>query len=127
MSRKSVRLARMGAVFALLLSLMLGVVGRPAAVGAQTTINSDSGVSGSTYTSPSFGYSLEWDRSWDVSDEKIEDEYNMLRLDDAASILYIEGYAPASRQMSAWPNTAPITSRTRTGLVTSWPRTAGIG
>ena len=95
MSRKSVRLARVGGIFVLLLSLMLGVVGRPAAVGAQTTTNSDSGVSGSTYTSPSFGYSLEWDRSWDVSDEKVEDEYNMLRLDDAASILYIEGYSPA--------------------------------
>jgi predicted metalloprotease len=95
MSRKTVRLARMGAVFALLLSLVLGVVGRPAAVGAQTSSTSDSGVSGSTYTSPSFGYSLEWDRSWDVSDEKVEDDYNMLRLDDAASIMYIEGYAPA--------------------------------
>src|SRR6185437_15660912 len=70
MSRRTVRFARVGGIFVLLLSLLLGVAGRPSAVGAQTSSTSNTGVSGSTYTSPSFGYSIEWDRSWDVSDEK---------------------------------------------------------
>jgi uncharacterized protein len=95
MSRASVYWARLGAVTALLLSVVLGTLGSPSAVAAQTSPDGESGVSGSSYTSPSFGYSLEWDRSWEVTDEKVEDDYNMLRLDDEASILYFEGYSPA--------------------------------
>lgn len=95
MSRAFVCWARLGAVVALLLSATLGMLGNPHATAAQTSPESESGVSGSSYTSPSFGYSFEWDRSWEVKDEKVEDEYNMLRLDDATSILYVEGYGPA--------------------------------
>jgi uncharacterized protein len=96
MSRVSGSFVRISAVFGLLMSIVLGTLGNPAAVGAQTTSNNETGVSGSTYTSPSFGYSLEWDRSWDVKDEKVEDDYNMLYLDDGASLLYFEGFAPAT-------------------------------
>ena len=88
MSRSSVTWARAGAVLALMLSIMLGAFGNSAAVGAQTSSTDETGVSGSTYTSPSFGYSFEWDRSWDVKDEKVEDDYNMLYLDDGSSLPY---------------------------------------
>jgi predicted metalloprotease len=87
---------RISAVFALLMSFALGVLVHPAAVGAQKTSKNETGVSGSTYTSPSFGYSLEWDRSWDVSDETVQDDYNMLYLYDGTSLLYFEGLSPAS-------------------------------
>lgn len=95
MSRASIYWARIGAITALMLSITLGALGSPSAVGAQTPPDGETGVSGSSYTSPSFGYSFEWDRSWEVKDEKSDDEYNMLRLDDDASILYFEGYSPA--------------------------------
>jgi uncharacterized protein len=83
--------ARITAVLALLLAAVLGALVDATAVRAQDSV--DSGVSGDSYTSPEFGYSFSWDRSWEPTDEAIEDGYNMLLLDDGASLLYFEGYA----------------------------------
>lgn len=56
-----------------------------------------SGVSGNSYVSPSFGYSITWDRAWEVSDELNEEEYNKLVLTNEISTVYIEGIVdPAS-------------------------------
>jgi predicted metalloprotease len=85
------RTARITAVLALLLAAVLGALVDATAVRAQDSV--DSGVSGDSYTSPEFGYSFSWDRSWEVKDEVIEDGYNLLRLDDEGSLLYFEGYA----------------------------------
>jgi predicted metalloprotease len=92
MSRKTVDFARVGATLGLLVALALSVLA-PQVVSAQDSV--DSGVSGDSYTSPEFGFSLQWDRSWDVTDEAIEDGYTMLQLDDGASFIYFEGYGPA--------------------------------
>lgn len=74
--------------------MLYSALGGAIAVSAQTDEGEGvTGVSGNTYVSPSFGYSLEWDRTWTVRDELVEDDYNMLRLDDDGSILYFEGYA----------------------------------
>jgi uncharacterized protein len=93
MSRASVFWARIGAVAALMLSITVGALGNTSPVSAQTSSDAETGVSGSSYTSPAFGYSIEWDRSWEVEDEKIEDGYNMVQLGDQGSVLYFEGYA----------------------------------
>lgn len=80
---------------ALLLAMMMSLVTSAMPASAQSEDETEagvSGVSGSTYVSPDFGYSLEWDRTWEVRDERVETDYNMLRLDDDGSILYIEGY-----------------------------------
>ena len=82
---------RFAAVFALLASLALGLFGSPALANAQAD-GDDTGVDGNSYVSPDFGYSFEWDRTWSVADELVEDDYNRLRLDNESSILYIEGY-----------------------------------
>ena len=82
---------RIAAVFALLAALVLNLVSGPAQVNAQAD-QDESGVDGNTYVSPTFGYSLEWDRTWDVEDETVEDDYNMLRLGDGNSLLFFEGY-----------------------------------
>jgi len=43
---------------------------RPLALQADNEDGSnDSGVEGNSYTSPNFGYSVTWDRSWTVTDE----------------------------------------------------------
>jgi uncharacterized protein len=95
MSGRFERMVRMGAVLATAFSLLFNAFGGASSALAQADTSSESGVSGSSYTSPSFGYSLNWDGSWTVKDEKVEADYNMLRLDDDSSILYIEGYSPA--------------------------------
>lgn len=56
----------------------------------------ETGVSGNSYVSPSFGYSIAWDRSWDVSDELNEDDYNRLVLSNEISTVYIEGIVDSS-------------------------------
>lgn len=85
-------LSRVGTTFAIVMMIVLRMVPATNVAAAQST---ESGVSGNTYTSPSFGYSLEWDGSWTVGDEKVEDTYNLLQLTDEGSIFYIEGYSPA--------------------------------
>jgi predicted metalloprotease len=74
----------------LLAALVLSLVSGPAQVAAQS--EDETGVSGNSYVSPTFGYSLEWDRTWDVSDELVESDYNMLRLEDSSSFITFEGY-----------------------------------
>ena len=50
-----------------------------------------SGVDGSTYSSPTFGYTLTWDDTvWGVADEFTEAGYDSLTLESATSTLYIE-------------------------------------
>lgn len=84
---------RVAMVVATVAVLFLRLLGAGGVASAQT--NSKSGVSGNTYTSPGFGYSLSWDNSWEVKDEAFQADYNMLRLDDSGSIVYVEGYADA--------------------------------
>lgn len=95
MSRFGLRSLGRAALLAMTLALLLSVFGNALRAEAQTDGEAESGVSGNSYISPSFGYSLEWDSTWEVRDEQVEDDYNMLRLDDEGSILYVEGYAPA--------------------------------
>jgi predicted metalloprotease len=97
MVRLMVRSFSRAALLAMVLAMVISAFGTTLRAEAQTETDAEaiSGVSGNTYTSPTFGYSVEWDRTWEVRDERVEDEYNMLRLDDDGSILYIEGYAPA--------------------------------
>ncbi len=53
-----------------------------------------SGVAGSTYTSPTWGYSLSWDpASWRVEGEVSEGGYDGLQLGTPRSTVYLEGYA----------------------------------
>ena len=94
MRTRSSRPWRSGIALLTVLVLLLRPVAGIGGVSAQSD-SSTTGVSGNTYTSPSFGYSLSWDGSWTVKDEKVQDAYNMLRLDDDGSFLYIEGYSPA--------------------------------
>jgi len=52
-----------------------------------------SGVDGSTYTSPTYGYTLSWDDSlWSVTDEYTEDGYDLLTLGTDTAALYIESF-----------------------------------
>jgi predicted metalloprotease len=50
----------------------------------------ESGVVGNSYTSPSFGYSITWDRTWSVSDEKNEPDANSLTLTNDTTIVTLE-------------------------------------
>ncbi|HRA46874.1 MAG TPA: hypothetical protein PK819_02260, partial [Thermomicrobiales bacterium] len=85
---------RIALVVATVAVLFLRMVAGGGVVAAQSS--GKSGVSGNSYVSPSFGYGLSWDNSWEVKDEAYQDaDYNMLRLDDAGSIVYVEGYANA--------------------------------
>ena len=85
-------ISRVGTTFAIALMIVMRMVTGTGVASAQT---SETGVSGNEYTSPSFGYSINWDSSWSVADEKVSDDYNMLQLSDDGSIFYIEGYSPA--------------------------------
>lgn len=91
MSRVRSDCVRLAAVFAVLVSLALTLATGPAPVSAQSE-GDETGVSGNRYVSPNFGYSFEWDRTWDVTGETVEDDYNMLQLDDGNSLMFIEGY-----------------------------------
>ena len=81
----SMRPARFSLVL-LLLSVLLVPLARAAAQD-----NATPGVEGSTYTSPTFGYSLSWDDSlWSVTDAYSEDGYDLLTLETDTAALYIE-------------------------------------
>lgn len=75
-----------GAVFAMLLT-MLGGAGQASAATTKTASN----VSGNTYTSPHYGYSISWDSTWTVSDESASAGYDMVALDNGTSTVYLEG------------------------------------
>jgi predicted metalloprotease len=75
-----------GAIFAILLTLIGGAGQASAATQAAS-----SNVSGNTYTSPDYGYSISWDSTWQVSDEQASAGYNMVALDNGTSTVYLEG------------------------------------
>lgn len=53
---------------------------------------SDTGVDGDSYTSPTFGYSIEWDEdTWEVDDEFTEEGYDAIVLESDNALLYLEG------------------------------------
>lgn len=56
----------------------------------------ESGVEGNSYTSPAFGYSITWDRDWEVTDEQNDAEYNKIVLANAAQSVYFEGVVDSS-------------------------------
>lgn len=93
MTRMRFRGFRLPAVVALLGSLSLGLLVGPVQVAAQAD-QDDTGVDGNSYVSPAFGYSFEWDRTWEVTDETVESDFNMLQLEDRNSILWIVGSTP---------------------------------
>jgi predicted metalloprotease len=64
----------------------------PPALAQESGTPTASGVEGNSYRSPDFGYTLTWDDTWQVADESIEPGYNMLRLDNGVSGVYLEGY-----------------------------------
>src|SRR4029078_5884233 len=81
----SMRFVRFGLVL-LLLSIILSPLAHASAQDDATP-----GVDGSTYTSPTFGYTLSWDDSlWGVTDAYSEDGYDLLTLETDTAALYIE-------------------------------------
>jgi hypothetical protein len=50
------------------------------------------GVSGSSYTSPTYGYSLSWDDSWSVTQASSDNGTDYLELDNGTSSIGVEGY-----------------------------------
>jgi predicted metalloprotease len=51
----------------------------------------ESGVAGTSYTSPHFGYSITWDRAWSVTDESNEADTDSLTLTNNISIVSLNG------------------------------------
>jgi uncharacterized protein len=85
MRANSMRFVRFGLVL-LLLSIILSPLAHASAQDDATP-----GVDGSTYTSPTFGYTLSWDDSlWSVTDAYSEDGYDLLTLETDTAALYIE-------------------------------------
>ena len=52
----------------------------------------ESGVDGTTFTSPRFGYSLRWDDTWTVEEEVIEDDAELLQLSNGVSVVDIQAF-----------------------------------
>jgi len=50
-----------------------------------------SAVEGNSYTSPDFGFSVNWDRSWSVTDEENSSDYNMVAISNEVAFVYFEG------------------------------------
>lgn len=80
------RAMALAAVFAMMLT-MLGGAGQASAASSQAASN----VSGNTYTSPDYGYSISWNSTWTVSDESAKPGYDMIALDNGDSTVYLEG------------------------------------
>jgi predicted metalloprotease len=68
-------------------------------VNAQGT-ETESGVSGNSYTSPTYGYSLTWDTPWEVSGELSEDGLDQLQLTNGVSTVYFEGFEYTGNEAS---------------------------
>jgi len=76
----------------LLVFLLIGLVAPGLShVNAQGT-ETESGVSGNSYTSPTYGYSLSWDAPWEVSDEVSENGFDSVALTNGVSTVYFDGY-----------------------------------
>ncbi len=81
------------AMVVLMLVLSLGWLVAPAPAAAQDDDEpfAEAGVSGNTYESPAFGYSLEWDDSiWQVEEAETSDDNDFLYLKSDNSDLYFE-------------------------------------
>jgi predicted metalloprotease len=74
-------------VVATLIALLAGQVPN---TGAETA-NLGARRSNRTYTSPTYGYSVSWDRTWDITDESSEDGYDLLMLDNGSGMVAFEG------------------------------------
>ncbi len=93
--RSPLSLRTFPAMVALMLVLSLGwlVVPAPAAAQDDEEPFAEAGVSGNTYESPAFGYSLEWDDEiWQVEEAETSDDNDFLYLTSDASDLYFESY-----------------------------------
>lgn len=58
------------------------VIGLP----TETAITGTSNVSGSTYTSPTFGYQITWDPTWSVVTDSSQNGFDVLRLSNGAVV-----------------------------------------
>jgi predicted metalloprotease len=85
------RAMAIAAVFAMMLT-MLGGAGQASAASTKAA----SGVSGNTYTSPDYGYTISWNSTWTVSDESAKPGYDMVALDNGDSTVYLEGIDDSS-------------------------------
>jgi predicted metalloprotease len=79
---------RIGLLVFLLIGLVVPGISHVNAQGTET----ESGVSGNSYTSPTYGYSLTWDTPWEVSGELSENGLDQLQLTNGASTVYFEGF-----------------------------------
>lgn len=62
-------------------------------VSAQQSDNqTESNVTGNSYTSPNYGYAVSWDTNWEVSGESSEKGFDQLQLTNNVSTVYFEGY-----------------------------------
>lgn len=83
------------ATVALMLVLSLGWLVAPATAAAQDDDEpfAEAGVSGDSYESPTYGYTLEWDDSvWQVEEAESDGDNDFLYLASDASDLYFESY-----------------------------------
>jgi hypothetical protein len=55
------------------------------------------GVDANTYESPTFGYTLSWDREWTVDRDESEGDFDLLKLDSDNSSLWFEGQSNLRR------------------------------
>jgi predicted metalloprotease len=77
----------------LLLLLVLGLVGPGALRAGAQQSDTESNVSGNSYTSPTYGYSVSWDTTWEVANETSEQDVDSLQITNGVSTVYFDGYA----------------------------------
>ncbi len=76
----------------------------PAATESGTTTGGTSGVSGTSYTSPGYGYRLTWDPAWTVDQERVDGAQNYLSLSNGAvyAELLSEPWDPTQGNCFEW-------------------------
>jgi predicted metalloprotease len=97
------------------LALVMVLVALPVRAGAQQTQNQSSGssgVSGNSYTSPTYGYSVTWDASWKVTDEQSQNGEDSLTLDHGGSSVYFDAYASDETEDTCLQSTIQSLSQT---------------
>lgn len=60
--------------------------------GLSDPVAAQDGVEGTTYTSPTYQWSISWNDDWEVVDVESEDGYDYLELTDQLSYVYFEAY-----------------------------------
>ncbi len=76
-------------------ALLMGIIGSlaPAALAQGTGArDEDEASSEGFYESPSYGYSIEYDDSWEVREDESQGGYDLLQLASDGSTFYLEGY-----------------------------------